>query len=37
MEYTMEKLSGFLNMVSEVIQKDKTQKEEKQKRVLCHY
>ena len=30
----MEKLSGLLNMVSEVIQKEKTQKEEKQKRVL---
>lgn len=28
----MEKLSGLLNMVSEVIQKEKTQKEEKQKR-----
>lgn len=37
MEYTMEKLSGLLNMVSKVIQKEKTQKEEKQKRVLCHY
>lgn len=34
MEYTMEKLSNLLNMVSEVIQKEKTQKEEKQKRVL---
>ena len=32
MEYTMEKLSGLLNMVSKVIQKEKTQKEEKQKR-----
>ena len=32
MEYTMEKLSNLLNMVSEVIQKEKTQKEEKQKR-----
>ena len=28
----MEKLSSLLNMVSEVIQKEKTQKEEKQKR-----
>lgn len=32
MEYTMEKLSNLLNMVSKVIQKEKTQKEEKQKR-----
>ena len=31
MEYTMEKLSNLLNMVPEVIQKEKTQKEEKQK------
>ena len=37
MEYTMEKLSNLLNMVSEVIQKEKTQKEEKQKPVLWHY
>ena len=33
----MEKLSGLLNMVSEVIRKERIQKEEKQKRVLCHY
>lgn len=32
MEYTMEKLSNLLNMVSKVIQEEKTQKEEKQKR-----
>ena len=32
MEYTMEKLSGLLNMVSEVIQKERIQKEERQKR-----
>ncbi len=33
----MEGLSNLLNKVSEVIQKEETQKEEKQKRVLCHY
>lgn len=32
MEYTMEKLSGLLNMVSEVIRKERIQKEERQKR-----
>lgn len=32
MEYTMEKLSGLLNMVSEVIQEERIQKEERQKR-----
>ena len=32
MEYTMEKLSGLLNKVSEVIRKERIQKEERQKR-----
>ena len=32
MEYTMKKLSGLLNMVSEVIQEERMQKKEKQKR-----
>ena len=30
MEYTMEKLSGLLNMVSEVIREERTQKKERQ-------
>lgn len=32
MEYTMEKLSGLLNMVSEVIREERIQKKERQKR-----